>query len=1010
MLTPNKKLIILSLACIPPLLVNAAGNGTREQSLGTFEDPSVHTRPKFRYWIPDASVSHSVVARDVQAAAAAGAGGLECLGFYLYGGPPTNGGAGVAAPVSWAKYGFGTDEWNSLFKSMVQATKDNNLILDFAMGPNQGNGVPASIDSDGLMWDLVIFNSTVPLGGSFDAILPGWGTGTLEAAVTGLVTKSEAADSVASGFLKGYTEQRIQHIIALGLPGGYAEQRTQYTLAEDSLEDVTNQTHDDGYLSVQFGSNKQQGLHNTVFAIYLVHSHWRAQGGPKDIGGPQTPAYSIAQNGSWAVDHFSRLGAETTTKFWEQHILQNGTRELLKQVGNYAWEDSVEIQSNVYWTKDMRKAFYDDHGYSIAKYLPVLLHGNGLGADSNPPIWWITDEPGHDLSRTADYRKTLGKQYREYLSTLSAWARDYLGLKFSAQVSYNLRMDMVQLANIPSVDAPECESLDFSDLIDGYRQYAGPAHLAGKPVLSSECGAVPHEAFAQTLPELLWKVKRSYAGSINHTQLCMALISLLGRTTTGTLRIDVAFWQKKLDYAGHTTARTYVPDDLELAGYTYEYLSPDNFDLPNARVRDHVLAPDAQAFKGLILRANDSMTVEGAMKLSNFARDGLPIIFSGGIPSTYLGTNSPGAVQKAQKALENMILLSNVHVTTSPDGLAAKLASIGVHPATKFESSTPSWYTLLRSDSVNEIDFYYVYNDVPYAPLGEGSSNAIIEFSSTGYPYTFDAWTGERTPMIVYKQSNVSTTVHITLAGNQSTVIAFSQQPLANHKPTTHLESVSDNVIGLTVLDNGSILLKATGSSISYMTASGKNGGLFAPKTNPMTLTNWNLTVEHWDPPSDLLNIEDGAAKHNTTHVLPHLISWQQVSGLQNVSGRGFYSTSFRWPPADYLPQNSSIGAIIDFGPVVHTLTVQLNGNPLPPLDVTSATADISQWLVEGENTVLAEVATPLGNVLRPIWDQLKTSGTGPSDFVGGVPAPVAGNYGLIKDVIIQPYWNIVVS
>ncbi len=404
------------------------------------------------------------------------------------------------------------------------------------------------------------------------------------------------------------------------------------------------------------------------------------------------------------------------------------------------------------------------------------------------------------------------------------------------------------------------------------------------------------------------------------------------------------------------------------------------------------------------------MTVEGAMKLSNFARDGLPVIFSGGIPSTYLGTNSPGAVQRAQEAIDSTISLSNVHVTSSPDGLAAKLASIGVHPATKFESPTPSWYTLLRSDAGNEIDFYYIYNDAPYSPLGQGSSNATIEFTSTGYPYTFDAWTGERTPILIYKQSNVSTTVPIILAGNQSTVIAFLQQPLANHKLTTHLESVSDNVLGSTVLDNGSILLKVTGGSISYKTASDKSADVFIPKTSPITLTNWNLTVEHWNPPSDLLNIEDGAAKRNTTHVLRHLSSWQQVSGLQNVSGRGFYSTSFRWPPADYLPQNSSIGAIIDFGPVVHTLTAQLNGNPLPPLDVKSATADFSKWLVEGENTVLAEVATPLGNVLRPIWDQLKTSGTGPSDFVGGVPAPVAGNYGLIKDVTIQPYWNIVVS
>jgi hypothetical protein len=76
-------------------------------------------------------------------------------------------------------------------------------------------------------------------------------------------------------------------------------------------------------------------------------------------------------------------------------------------------------------------------------------------------------------------------------------------------------LTITQLANIPSVDVPECESLDFSDLIDGYRQYAGPVHLAGKPVLSSECGAVPGQAYSQTLPELLWKVKRSYAGSIN---------------------------------------------------------------------------------------------------------------------------------------------------------------------------------------------------------------------------------------------------------------------------------------------------------------------------------------------------------------------------------------------------------------------------------------------------------------------------------------------------------------
>jgi hypothetical protein len=448
-----------------------------------------------------------------------------------------------------------------------------------------------------------------------------------------------------------------------------------------------------------------------------------------------------------------------------------------------------------------------------------------------------------------------------------------------------------------------------------------------------------------------------------------------------------------------------------LKGYTYEYLSPDNFDLPNAKVHGNVLGPEAQAFKALVVRANDVMTVEGAMKLSEFAQNGLPVIFSGGIPSAYLGTNSPEAVQRAQKVLNSTSLLSNVYVTSSPDGLAYKLASIGVLPATKFESPTPSWYTLLRSDAANGIDYYYIYNDEPCLSLGEGSSNATIEFNSTGYPYIFDAWTGEKTPILTYTQSDVSTTIPITLAGNQSTIIALSQQHLADGIPATHLESVSDNVLGSVVLNNGSISLKATGGSLSYKTAGGHSVNISVPETNPITLTNWNLTVEHWDPPSDLLNIEDGAAKHNTTHILPHLVSWQQVSGLQNVSGRGFYSTSFQWPSSPTsLPQNSSSGAIIDFGPVVHSLSVQLNGHALPALDVTSATADISQWLVEGENTVLAEVATPLGNVLATIWHQLMTSGAGPSSTEDGVPPPVTANYGLIKDVTVQPYWNIVVS
>jgi hypothetical protein len=75
-------------------------------------------------------------------------------------------------------------------------------------------------------------------------------------------------------------------------------------------------------------------------------------------------------------------------------------------------------------------------------------------------------------------------------------------------------MDM--LANIPAVNGPECESLGFNHVIDAYRQFAGPANLAGKRVISSELGAQRNEVYSQTMPELIWDVKRSIVGSINN--------------------------------------------------------------------------------------------------------------------------------------------------------------------------------------------------------------------------------------------------------------------------------------------------------------------------------------------------------------------------------------------------------------------------------------------------------------------------------------------------------------
>jgi len=104
-----------------------------------------------------------------------------------------------------------------------------------ALGPNQGAGVPAPYNSDGVLWDLYSYDVAVPLEQSFNGQLPGWNSGPLVAASTGLV---------------------------LNVSG------SKTTLSESSLTDITQSIDSNGNAKVTFPSG-QTGVENRVFAYYL---------------------------------------------------------------------------------------------------------------------------------------------------------------------------------------------------------------------------------------------------------------------------------------------------------------------------------------------------------------------------------------------------------------------------------------------------------------------------------------------------------------------------------------------------------------------------------------------------------------------------------------------------------------------------------------------------------------------------------------------------------------------
>ncbi|OJI95758.1 hypothetical protein ASPVEDRAFT_57912 [Aspergillus versicolor CBS 583.65] len=999
-----------------------------------FKDPPVNVRPRFRYWLPDASVEVGPAVQDVARAKQVGAGGLEVLGFYGYETTP-----GYYVPVDWSTYSWGGEAWQTIFKALLQAHRENSLIMDFAIGASMGQGVPAELDNEGLAWDLTSFNFTVPLGGSFDEKIPGWGPG-IEPAAGKLL--AVIAGTAVSSVNTSSPEP--------GLPHGAPAPRIQVTLAADSLVDITSKVSSDGHLSINFPES--DGIEHVVFVVYEHLFHHGVYQPPSLLGGPQGKPTSFLNNGSWVVDHFSEKGARVTTDFWDKYLLGNGTRELIAEVGNYAWEDSAEIPNKVFWTPSLPEVFRRRTGDEISKWLPILFHQNGYGSRLAPSVWWITDEQDAGNAHIADYRATLGELQGKYLKALGEWSKS-LGVEFSNQVGYNMPVDMeVKQRNIHLVDAPECESLGFNNDIDAYRQYAGPANLAGKRVISSELGADSSYAYQQNFTRLLWEVNRSIVGSVNQFVLhgfpysgqypnttwpgintfvyffsemhgphqpgwdyyrpaldYIARLSAISQT--GSAKKDIAFYSKYTTYP--SVPRDYAPEDLNQAGYTYEYLSPDNFDLPSAHASGGVLAPEQQGFRAMVVRSNDSMTAEGVDHLAQFARAGLPLIFFGGPPSGCLGFNI-SCNAHVTKTIDSISRLSNVHVVHN-GGLADTLLKLHIYPRARLTTHSP-WFTQWRHDPQTGVDYVFLFNNLERSSSKPVLSSGFVDFETRGTPYRLDPWTGQYARIPTYTRTKRTTRIFFELAEGQSVLLAFTPEPTRNDQLTFTEGPILDITLPAPLSSNkpNATTVKIRNgvpgrpSRASVTETNGKRHSLEVLVEPSRRLQDWTLTVEHWDPPQDHFDTY-GTVKWNSTYRgLKDLRAWTSISDeLRNASGRGFYSTTFQWGSGedgdDRTTQSS--GAYLELPPISHTVQIFLNSRLLPAVDIYRPIVDITAYLVHGRNKLEVIVATPLGNALRPVWKRLVTGGHFLAEGTENIaPVPVEAEYGLLGEVVVVPF------
>ncbi|KAL4789560.1 hypothetical protein BDV19DRAFT_396920 [Aspergillus venezuelensis] len=979
----------------------------------TFSAPSSSTRLKFRYWLPDASVSTSVVQSDIHSASSIGAGGIELLPLYNYG-------ASLAPPpagADWATYGFGTSPFNDVFKAAMTAAREAGMVFDFALGANQGQGVPSTFGDGGLQWDLAPFNVTVPANGTYTGQIPGWGTGELIGLISAEVLSSSIITNPASE--------------TFSTP---STNSTRLVLRSSSLTDHTGRVTKDGTVNLHFNTTSPSKPEYKLFAYYQYQTH------TKNLNIQTNTTGTIFDNGSYTVDHFSSRGAQTTIDFWEKYILNDTeVRDLLQEVGRYAWEDSLEIKSNISWTPSLPDLFKEVNGYDLRKYLPLIMFGdNNPGVQPSYPgdIKCILDTPDSGVGILNDYRKTLAKGYQSYLDTLTTWAQS-LGLEYSAQPSYNLPLDME--SSIPHIDVPECESLAFNDNIDGYRQFSGVANIAGQKVISNEMGGDLRKSFRLTISNLLWQINTAFAGGIN-------MIVLHGQTYSGNyydttwpgytaffMLFSDSYNDKQPAWAtsypeaiGYGVQKNpmfgtiYQGSDLVEGGYTYSYISPDNFNLSSMVVQDGLLAQSGPGYRALIVTAGQNVTLDAVNKLQDFADDGLPVLLAGGLPGYYLsGTSFESQKDKktVNAALQALQSSKNVYTIGATD-VAEKLASLDLAPRVSV-TTNGTWYPVYRSDNETETDYIFLFSDSPSTSTG----NVTIQATKT--PYIFNAWNGHRAPVLEYTVDNKTgtTTIPVKLASNQTAIFAFSDN--LSHEidtPSTHAISLPASVKGYNYTSSRGLALHLSPSSSTSTSASetiqkvhfsnGKTHTLPTLPTGntnlrPITLSNWTLRAEHWSAPSNLSAAHIPAEKNNTTHSLSsygeYLPSWLEIPGLSNVSGVGYYSTYLSWSASGNGSSAGETGAYISLPPSSHGLQVYINGERVLGVDFANPVVDIGSCLVEGKNKVEVVVPTVMWNYIKTLYPDIEIAGSDPLlNTTGSLPSDV--ETGLIGVVKILPY------
>ena len=288
-------------------------------------------------------------------------------------------------------------------------------------------------------------------------------------------------------------------------------------LLYDSVQDVSHLVRDG---QIHYTAPDDGGEY-MLFSFYQRRTGYLAAQGAFDNA---TNAHNPASLFAYVVDHFSQEGTDLWTGFTEKYVMNGENGDLLRQLANYAWEDSAEFRALLFWTDEIRNFFRESRGYDITKSLPALFGTTGLPPSTLANGYFYFSfsdhEDGKDISFKLrnDFYQCLEEMYEKYhLEGLSEWSAgwDLQGSLQPYATAPNLAPPFDMNAAAAHIDAPETESNYFDGVIDAFRAMGGGAMMGQKQIFSSELGAHRDEAYAITWPVILNDCAINYVGGVN---------------------------------------------------------------------------------------------------------------------------------------------------------------------------------------------------------------------------------------------------------------------------------------------------------------------------------------------------------------------------------------------------------------------------------------------------------------------------------------------------------------